>query len=151
MYLDRAPVAGQISARPDGVDQPYWDNLAAQCLTMQRCDECLAWIWGPNWMCSSCRSMELTWTEVEPAGTVYSWTRTWQPFSPEFVDHTPYLSVLVELPGAGNRRILGILLGAQDQDPVVGEPVVGIFQSDELTGGATVLRWRRADDTAALG
>ena len=144
--LDEAPVVGLIGPRPDGLDAPYWDGLAAGKLRLQRCAACDEWIWGPLWMCPSCHQVDPAWVEVDPIGSVYAWTRTWQKFAPEFAAHVPYVTVLVELPHAGGRRILGLLLGDDMVDPSIGEAVEGVFQlPSPLTGGAAILRWQRPE------
>jgi uncharacterized protein len=142
--LEEAPVIGQIGPRPDGLDAPYWEGLAQGRLLLQRCAGCRDWIWGPLWMCPSCHKVDPVWEAVEPAGQIFAWTRTWQKFAPEFAAHVPYVTVLVELPHAGGRRLLGLLLGNDRVDPQLGEPVEGIIQPPSaLTTGAAVLRWRR--------
>jgi uncharacterized protein len=127
----------------DGLDQAYWDGLTRGELVLQRCGECARWIWGPQWICGSCHTFDPKWEAVEPVGTVYSWSRSWYPFITELADRTPYVTVAVELPGADNRRVLGILLGDESQDIRIGDPVVGEF---EAFGDSPwpLLRWRRA-------
>ena len=44
-------------------------------------------------------------------GRIYSWERPWHPVHPALKGHGPYIVVLVELPDAGNVRMLGNLLG----------------------------------------
>ena len=144
MNLHEAPVVGEIGPLPDGLDEPYWDGLARGVVTIQRCGGCGAWLWGPRWACPECLRPEPDWVEVEPRGRIFTWTRTWQKFAPEFADHVPYVTVLVELPHAGNRRLLGLLLGDDSVDPRIGEEVRGVIQpSSELTSNAAVLRWER--------
>ncbi|MFC9556162.1 Zn-ribbon domain-containing OB-fold protein [Rhodococcus sp. NPDC056960] len=131
----------------DGLDQPYWDGLTRGELRLQRCGTCKTWIWGPQWVCGSCHTLDPNWESVTPAGTVYSWSRSWYPFITELADRVPYVTVLVELPEAGNRRVLGILTG-DDTDAIrIGDPVVGHIEHDE---GATwpLLRWRRSTEGA---
>ncbi|GAA3421263.1 hypothetical protein GCM10022140_38840 [Rhodococcus aetherivorans] len=62
----------------------------------------------------------------------------------EYAERLPYVTVLVELPHAGGRRVLGILADDIDANPEIGDRVVGVF---ERTEGAAwpLLRWRRAD------
>ena len=56
----------------------------------------------------------MSWDQVEPEGSVYSWTRTWYPFVPGRADGLPYVVVLAELPAAGGARVLGVLDGPED-------------------------------------
>lgn len=128
----------------DGLDRPYWDGLVAGELRLQHCRHCGEWIWGPQWICASCHSFDPDWEPVEPVGTVYSWARSHYPFITELADRVPYVTVLVELPGAGNRRVLGLLVDEGADTVRIGDPVVGRI---ELDPGAIwpLLRWRRAD------
>ncbi|WP_084533292.1 Zn-ribbon domain-containing OB-fold protein [Nocardia fusca] len=126
----------------DGLDQPYWDGLVAGELRLQRCGQCGVWIWGPQWICGACHTFDPGWQVVEPVGIVYSWARSHYPFITELADRIPYVTVLVELPAAGYRRVLGILTGEDAEAVRIGERVVGHIELDE---GATwpLLRWRR--------
>lgn len=132
---------------PDGIDTPYWDGLLAGELRLQRCAECRTWIWGPQWLCPHCHTFDPGWESVEPVGTVYSWSRSCYPFISELPVVTPYVTVLVELPQAGDRRVLGIL---SEPEPAkvrvrIGDRVTGRFELDE---GATwpLLRWTLAPE-----
>jgi uncharacterized protein len=138
------PSAGPIGPADDGLDAPFWEGLAAGDLRLPRCGQCQLFVWPAQWTCPACPDQNLdTWVTVEPAGVVYAWTRTWHPFSPEFVDHLPYTVVLVEIDGTNGRRLLGILA---DEPPVrIGDPVVGVIQPpSDRTGGVAVLRWKKA-------
>ncbi|MCX4098457.1 Zn-ribbon domain-containing OB-fold protein [Nocardia sp. alder85J] len=131
----------------DGVDRPYWEGLRAGELRLQRCTGCHAWIWGPQWICAHCHTFDPGWESVDAVGTVYTWSRSWYPFISELPVALPYVTVLVELPHAGNRRVLGILTDAGAGDtPRIGEAVTGHIELDE---GATwpLLRWRRSATT----
>jgi uncharacterized OB-fold protein len=147
LELNEAPVIGQTGPRHDGIDAAYWEGLAAGELRMQRCDGCDAWRWGPVWRCADCGSWDLTWRQVEPVGTVYSWIRTHQAFVPALADAVPFVNVLVELPHAGSRRMLGVLVGPEE-GLRIGAPVRGVFQQNAGAASATILRWR-LDDPAA--
>jgi len=146
MELERAPVVGRVGPQADGRDVPFWDGLAHGRLLIQHCPECGTWIWGPQWNCPECHRFDPVWTEVEPRGRVFSWTRTWQRFAPEFAELVPFIVVVVELADVRptHPRLLGLLLGDDAVDPVIGEEVEGVFQpGSALTGGTAVLRWRR--------
>lgn len=77
-------------------------------------------------------------------GRVFSWIRTHQRFAASFSSVTPYVTLLVELPDAGNRRLFGVLVGPEE-GLEVGAPVKGVIQKpSELTRGQPVLRWQLA-------
>ncbi|HVW44865.1 MAG TPA: zinc ribbon domain-containing protein [Amycolatopsis sp.] len=125
----------------DGSDTPHWEGLREGELRIPRCDDCAEWIWPKRPICPRCHSFKVSWQAVEPAGRVFSWTRTWQPFAPEFSGHLPFVTVLAELPHAGGKRLLGVLLDADGVDPRAGEPVTAEFEAAP-DGGWPVLRWR---------
>ena len=83
-----------------GPATPFWKGLVENRLRIQRCRHCRSWQWGPEYICSTCHSFELEWVDVEPKGTIYSWTRIWQATQPALAGAIPYLVVLVELDAA---------------------------------------------------
>jgi uncharacterized protein len=129
----------------DGLDTPHWEGLRAGELRLQRCSGCSSWIWAPRPMCPSCHGMDFDWPAVEPVGTVFSWTRTWQPFAPEVSGHLPYLVLLVELPDAGRRRVLGVAAGGDVEDGggvAIGRQVKGEIEAPSDEGRWPLVRWR---------
>lgn len=129
----------------DGLDLPYWEGLRAGELRLQHCSPCDRWIWGPQPICSSCHGFDLEWRPVEPVGIVYTWSRSHYPFISELGEQIPYVTVLVELPAAGSRRVLGILTADHSDQVHIGDPVTGWF---DTTGDPQwpLLRWRRTED-----
>jgi uncharacterized OB-fold protein len=140
---DTPPDLGTAGPADDGLDRPHWEGLRAGVLRIQRCTQCAQWVWAPRPLCPHCHSWELEWPAVDPRGTVFSWTRTWQPFSPAVSGHLPYVVVLVELDDAGGRRVLGALTHADGVDPRIGQPVRGRIEPS-ATGGWPLLRWELA-------
>ena len=65
---------------------------------------------------------------MEPRGRIYSWERAWHPVHPALVEAVPYVVVLVELPHAGNIRMVGNLLGEPEEDVVIGAEVEAVFE-----------------------
>jgi uncharacterized protein len=123
-------------AQPTGLDAPYWDAVRSEELRVQRCHRCRAWQWGPEWICRSCHSFDVGWDEVPKpdsryGGRIYSWERVWHATHPRLVDHVPYLVLLVEMPTAGNIRLLGNLLGDPQQDVRIGATVSVVFEHHE--------------------
>ena len=125
----------------DGSDQPHWDGLREGVLRIQRCGECLRWIWSPRPICPTCHSFDTRWEAVQASGTIYSWTRTWQPFTPESTGHLPYVVVLVELPEAGGSRVVGVLAEADGVTPAIGAAVHGTIEAPPDDRHWPLLRW----------
>ncbi|MBN9758209.1 hypothetical protein DMP14_22790 [Pseudonocardia sp. Ae707_Ps2] len=142
---DTPPVLEPLPAYDDDLHAPHRAGLAAGELRIQRCGRCGEWIWAPRALCPACHGTDLDWPVVEPSGSVYSWTRTWQPFAREVSGHVPYVVVLVELDGAGRRRVLGVLRDGDATTPAVGDRVRGEF--DRTGDGAALLRWRIVEGT----
>ena len=141
---DTPPVISAAGPRDDELDRPHWEGLRSGEVRIQRCARCGHWIWAPQPICPRCHSFDLTWPAVEPTGTVYSWTRTWQPFTPELSGHLPFVVVLAELASAGGRRLLGVLRDGDGTDVRVGQPVRGEIDPAPSPGAWPVLRWRLA-------
>ena len=133
-----APMAAR-----DGLDVPYRKGLEEDKLIVQRCNSCKTWQWGPEWICHSCHSFDMGWEEVAPTGKIYSWERAWHPVHPALKDHGPYIVVLVELPQAGNIRMVGNLLGDPRQDIVIGSDVEAVFEHHkDAKIPFTLVQWR---------
>lgn len=122
------------------VDAPYWAGLARGELLIQRCAGCGRWIWPAEWRCGECGSYDFEWPQVPAVGDVYTWTRTHYPFVPDYP--VPSVHVLVALPGAGGRRLLGLLIGSDD-GLRIGARVEGFLeQPSSRTRDLPVMRWR---------
>lgn len=128
----------------DGLSRPYWDGLRREELWIQRCTECRTWQWGPEWICHHCLSFDLEWVQVEGNGRIYSWERVWHPVHPALKQRRePYIAVLVELPHAGNIRMLGNLLGDPEQEVTIGAPVRVVFEHHpDAEPPHTLAHWR---------
>lgn len=129
-----------------GADDGYWEALEAGEFRLPRCAVCHRWTWPAHWRCGECGSWDFTWAPLEPAGTVYSWTRTWYAFDrmKERAADVPYVVVLVEIDGAAGARVLGVLAG--DEAPLkIGAPVRGtILAPDGKTRGYPSVVWSLA-------
>jgi uncharacterized OB-fold protein len=131
----------------DGLDAVYWEGLRNGVVNVQRCAKCQTWQWGPEWICHHCNSFDMGWQEVAGEGVIYSWERPWHPVHPALKGHGPYIVVLVELPAAGNIRMIGNLLGDPMRDVKIGVPVTACFERHD--GGDTpytLLQWKIRDD-----
>lgn len=136
-----APWIDLTGPSEDGTDEPHWLALRSGRLELQRCQSCETWIWSPCPACPNCHSFDIGWRQVEPVGTIYSWTRTWQPFFAESRGHLPYVTVLVELPAAGGRRVIGVLDADDGDTPRIGAAVRGIIEQPPDDSHWPLLRW----------
>jgi uncharacterized OB-fold protein len=131
-----------------GLDQPWFDSVRREQLVIQRCPACRAWQWGPEWVCRACRSFDIGWEEVPRqgdsyVGRIYSWERVWHPTHEALADYVPYVVLLVELPSAGNVRMVGNLIGDQVAAIQIGAPVIAVWERHERY---TLVQWAIADD-----
>lgn len=138
------PVLGIPVPVPSGVDRPFHEGLAAHRLALQQCGACGGWQWPAEVLCYQCRSFDMRWVDVPPAGELFSWTRVWHPAREGLEEAVPYLAIVVEIPAAGRIRLVGNLLGDPRRDPVIGERLHGVFE-DHLAGTErfTLLQWAR--------
>ncbi len=138
-YLN--PGLAQPAATP--VDEPYWSGLRDNVLKVQQCGSCGGYQWGPEWICHHCHSDQVSFVDVEPKGVIYSYERVWHPVHPALAEQGPYIVVLVELPHAGNVRMVGNLLGDPEAEVIIGAEVEGVFEHHEDGDPPfTLLNWR---------
>ncbi|HKY92565.1 MAG TPA: zinc ribbon domain-containing protein [Nevskiaceae bacterium] len=135
-------VADAASRHATGADGPYWNALAEGRLMLPRCRGCGRWHWPAVYRCGACGTWEPEWLDVEMTGRVFSWTRTWHPFGGSEGIGVPYVSLIVELPQAGGRRVIGLLAG-DEAGLAVGTPVRG-EAAETVVGDTRIpsLRWR---------
>lgn len=128
----------------EGADGRYWQALAAGGLEMPQCAGCGRWHWPAVWRCGDCGSWDQAWRAVPMTGAVYSWTRTWHPFGGTEGIGIPFVTVVVELPEAGGRRLTGVLEG-ETEAVAIGAPVRGEVGETLFTGQLIpTIRWRLA-------
>ena len=134
------------AASRDGLEREYWEGTRAHELRVQRCADCGTWRWGPEWICFACRSFATEWVAVEPVGQIYSWERVWHPVHRSLGDAMPYVVALVELPHAGNVRMVGNLVGGGE--PKIGARVQAVFE-DHGSGDSsyTLVQWKLEEES----
>jgi uncharacterized protein len=101
-------ITGAIEA-----DDTFWRNLEDGQFTLPRCPSCHTWTWPAHFRCGHCGSWDFDWVAVQPEGRIFSYTRTRYAFDRvlERRDQVPYVTAVVELPEAGNVRVIGVLKG----------------------------------------
>ncbi|MFC4201360.1 Zn-ribbon domain-containing OB-fold protein [Candidimonas humi] len=130
-------------AELDGVSAQFWSGLCEEKLYVQRCARCGTWQFGPECICHNCHEFDPPWVEVTAAGVIYSWERIWHPVHPALKARCPYIAVLVELPHAGNIRLVGNLLGDPMQAVAIGAHVSGRYEHHgDAQVPYTLLQWQ---------
>lgn len=94
----------------------------------------------PRW-CPHCLSAQISWHDVDGAGTVFSFTVAPQPTAPPFADEVPQLLAIVEL--REGVRVSTTLVDVAPDAIRIGLPVFPVF--DHGADGMTLLRFRPAD------
>ena len=133
------------SAAVKDLDAPYWQALAEGAIAMQRCEGCSTWHWPAVSRCADCGAWDPPWQRIAMRGELFSWATTHHAFGGTESIGVPYTTVLVALPHAGNKRLLGLL----DGDPAVlasGVSMIGSVGSTTVHGNPVAsLRWRVAE------
>jgi uncharacterized protein len=125
-----------------GADEHYWQALREGRLELQQCAGCARWNWPAVWRCGECGSWEHRWHEVPLSGTIFTWTRTWHEFGAAKEFELPFVSVVVELDGAGHRRVMGTLADRRD-DVRIGARVTGNISRVTIDGESVpALVWK---------
>lgn len=87
----------------------FWEASAEGAVRVRRCDACAAVLHLPKVYCHRCGSWDSSWQDVQPRGTLYTWTTTYRELRPGFTP--PYTVVLVDLDDAPGARLVGYLPG----------------------------------------
>ena len=112
----------------------FWEASAEGVVRVRRCDACAAVLHLPKVYCHLCGSWDSSWQDVEPTGTLYTWTTTYRELRPGFTP--PYTVVLVELDDAPGARLVGYLPG--EPDLRIGMAMRAEF---EPRGDTTLVQW----------
>ena len=108
---------------------------------IQRCAACGAWRHPPVPICSACHATAHRGERVSGRGRVFSYTIAYHPVHPALVERVPYNIALVELPDAGNVRLVTNLIDVPPDEVAVGLEVEVVFEDLE---DATLARFRRS-------
>ncbi|MET8811642.1 OB-fold domain-containing protein [Streptomyces sp. NPDC004549] len=77
--------------------QPYWEALAEEHLTFQRCADCAQAVWPAHSSCPHCGSAELSWERSSGHGTIYSYSTIMRGPTPVWSAIAPYTVGFVQL------------------------------------------------------
>jgi len=92
----RMPGPRPFPPRVSAFTRPFWDALEAGTMRSTRCDACALLGFPPRNLCRACWSRSVSWTDLAPAGVLYSFTRV-HVAPAAFRADAPYAIGLVDL------------------------------------------------------
>jgi len=113
--------------------EPFWTAAKAHRIEIQRCDDCGAYRFPPEYGCAACSSMKYTWTEVSGRAELYTWTAVYPPLLPYFAERAPWPLAFVQL--EEGPRMATNLPGIDLSDYEIGMALQAAFEdiNDEIT------------------
>ena len=127
---------------PDQWTEPFWKATVEHRLVIPRCKSCGTFRMPPGPVCHECQSMELDYVEVSGKGSVYSFTVIRRAMIPALKESIPYIVAVVELPDAGEVRLVTNMIDVDPDEVQIGMPVEVVW--DDLDEEVTVPRFRPA-------
>lgn len=116
--------------RINAVTEPFWEAAARQTLLMQRCRDCLAYVWTPRPACFECGGDRLEWLPLSGRGRVYSFTIIRQVAgrgsAAAFEKEIPYTVAWIDLDEGP--RLLSNVIGCPVGDVKIGMEVIAVFE-----------------------
>lgn len=140
-----------FSSRPlpvvdDDETAGFWQAASEHRLVVRACNNCGRKLHLPKSYCHHCGSWDVGWLEVEPAGSVYSWTVLHHTIHKAFP--APCTIVLVSLAEDPTIRFVGHLPGA----PMLYEGMPMRVCFEDIEAGVTLPQWEPdTDPTPAPG
>ncbi len=119
----------------DHDSKEFWDGCKKHELLIRRCSNCGTFRFPPDPGCYNCGSLDSEWVKIRGEGMVYSYTIVPFSTSPATADKVPYNVIIVELPEAGNVKMVSNLVNCKNEDIYIGMPVELVFEdvTDEVT------------------
>lgn len=108
-------------------------------LRFQRCTGCGAWRHVPREYCAECGSDAWEWAKSSGKGKIFTWTTTYRPLHPAFVNDVPYSGVVVEL--EEGPRIFTWVTDVDPDDLVIDMPVQIWY--DDVTAEVTLPKFKK--------
>jgi uncharacterized OB-fold protein len=136
---DATPQVPVVPIVPDTkwpVSAPFWQAAAEGRLSFPQCRGCGAFEWYPVPMCKHCGSLDWVWPDVDPHGTIYSYTVLRRAFLDGVEANVPFPVLQARFDGApGVSLVIGLADLAQRDAVQIGAPIKVAFVD---VGGATM-------------
>ena len=134
--------AGLPLPQPTVDDAPFWEAARRHELVVKRCTKCGTFRHSPMPCCYNCQSFDHEWAKIKGNGIIFSYINVVHPVHPALKDRVPFNVVLVELPEAGDVRMVGNVLDTPFEELYVGMPVEVTFE--DIDAETTLPQWKRA-------
>jgi uncharacterized OB-fold protein len=76
---------------------PFWEGCHRGELLVQKCQDCLSFVFYPKLYCPECLSSNLEWVKASGKGKIYSHMTVYAFQPTEFAVDVPYVVAIVEL------------------------------------------------------
>ncbi len=106
----------------------FWEAAAEHRLEIPRCGSCAIFRMPPTPFCPNCRSQEVEWVEIGGEGLVYSYTIVERAVIPGTEGNLPYVPAIIELPEAGNVRLISNVVSCPVGGIEVGKKVSLVWE-----------------------
>jgi uncharacterized OB-fold protein len=137
--LAKSPDESLFRIVTDRWTEPFWAAAKEHRLTVPRCTTCGTFRMPPTPFCPECLSQGLDWPTLSGRGAIYSYTTVTRAIFPEMESSIPYVPALVELPDAGNLRLITNIVGVPIDQITVGAAVEVVWE--DRSDGASVPRF----------
>ena len=129
----------------DEIDtKEWWAFCKRHQLMVQRCTDCGTFRHSPLPVCYNCQSFNYLWHHVSGKGIVYSYIICYYPSHSALRERVTYNVVLVELPDAGNVRMIGNLVDCPSDEIHIGMPVEVAWE--DINDDVTLPQWKRVTE-----
>ena len=126
---------------PTPTARPFWDALREHTIRIQYSPSTGRYVFYPRVLAPGTLADDLEWREISGAGSLYTFTVSYRPVSPHFVDDVPQILAVVQW-DEGPRFSTEIVNAAPDAIHV-GMRVQPVF-TDYPDTGVTMLRYEPA-------
>jgi uncharacterized OB-fold protein len=116
----------------------FWEGCRNRELLLQTCRGCGQFIFYPRSICPHCFSPDIEWVKASGQGKVYSYTVSFRPATPAFMEELPYVIAVIEL--EEGVRMMSNIVDCDFEDVRIGMPVEVTFT--EITPEITLPRFR---------
>jgi len=136
----RVPALAALHA--DVWTAPFWAGAAEHVLRLPRCSACGTFRTPGAGICWRCRNSGTEWPELEPRGTVFTYTVVRHAVMPEVREQIPYVIAVIEMCAAPEVRLIGNLWRVEPDAVWIGQPVEIVW--DDVADGVTIPRFTPA-------